>query len=787
MGRPGRADVDGTERGSYAEAAEGDASGVPIHRSLGGEASKRSPQKTVEGPESGDSDSSYEAADAAFRRVVGQPYETIFVDESVTQEKPDPEAHLLVRNLDTGDARRVGDGALSPSFVGEQTRPREIGDAKHCWSGWWAEKRQRDERLWCAAESGSLKEVEDALAAPVGGGPPAEVNSQSLHGRTALHIAASVGKPETVKALLDARACVDQQTDGGLTALHVACQRGHLGVASLLLDRGADVCREADDGNVPLHVAAARGHGSVASLLLERGCGEQLHVWNRLRQRPHEVAMNMDVAMLFQSHMRSSAEGSDKYPLEDGKQEDHYAGRTPFHDGTVLLRNARSDVVKRLLQRAGQNVATADHEEGEASPQPVEPVSPPRSSAKPPGRLLGTSADVGSPKRRSKPFVRLHPEGRPSGIEQVGPDTFDLVKVLGRGSFGEVFLVRHKISQEDYAMKILQTHRVRRNNIMKYALTERNVLTYIHHPYIVSLHWAFQTSNHLVLILQFCSGGNLQKLITSVRRLEENLARLYEAELTLAIGHLHERNIVFRDMKPENVVIDGEGHCMLTDFGLSKEGVEDVRGGRSFCGSLAFIAPEILQHRGHGRAVDIYGLGVMLYAMVTGMPPYYHRDRDTLLNNIRHARLVVPPNVSLLAASLIEALMNREPSQRLGASQMAEVKGHGFFAQMDFEALARREVPVPGRPQTPQTGRQSPDPTIRSPFTGCAGRCTATGWRFPGRQTGGGSPGAGARSADGAVQGWEFSAVHPSTSASEGGQRQACFPAVPALPIFGQS
>ena len=211
------------------------------------------------------------------------------------------------------------------------------------------------------------------------------------------------------------------------------------------------------------------------------------------------------------------------------------------------------------------------------------------------------------------------------------------------------------------------------------------------------------------------------------------------------------RSTVFRDLKPDNVVIDAAGHAMLTDFGLSKEGVLGQRGTKSFCGSVAFLAPEILLRRGHGHTVDIYNLGVLLFDMLTGLPPFYHPDRETLFANIKHARLVVPQYVPRTARSLIEALMEREPSrrplgppragpqacaprpnlvpsvcrvavrastrararrvsvcgaerstdaprERLGAASTADVQKHAYFADTDFRGLMRREALASRRP-----------------------------------------------------------------------------------------
>jgi len=327
-------------------------------------------------------------------------------------------------------------------------------------------------------------------------------------------------------------------------------------------------------------------------------------------------------------------------------------------------------------------------------------------------------------KAREEPFARVRLQS--PCVERVGPDSYRFIKTLGKGTFGEVFQVESKQTQEAYAMKVIDKSRVASGKFLRYTLTERNVLSYIRHPYIVSLHHAFQTPKHLVLVLQLCSRGNLSQLIYRERSLKETLARHYTAEVLLALCHVHARNILFRDLKPDNVVIDENWHCLLTDFGLSKELVPSAQTSDSFCGSMAFIAPEILMRQEHSTAVDIYGLGVILFNMLTGLPPYYNPDRNALCENIKRAPLRVPFYVSKTGAELVRALMEREPSKRLGACCTSEIQAHPYFSRIDFNALLRREVPVPEfsfQHRAALSKRQSAAGAhVSSPFRTCSKR-----------------------------------------------------------------
>eukprot|EP00820_Chromera_velia_P024260 Cvel_9124.t1-p1 / transcript=Cvel_9124.t1 / gene=Cvel_9124 / organism=Chromera_velia_CCMP2878 / gene_product=Protein kinase 2, putative / transcript_product=Protein kinase 2, putative / location=Cvel_scaffold518:75843-83843(+) / protein_length=1345 / sequence_SO=supercontig / SO=protein_coding / is_pseudo=false len=297
-----------------------------------------------------------------------------------------------------------------------------------------------------------------------------------------------------------------------------------------------------------------------------------------------------------------------------------------------------------------------------------------------------------------KPLVRMRQreEGdRSSSAESVGPSSFLVRALLGKGSFGEVYKVELKTTGEVFAMKILRKDRIVGRNLVRYAMTERNVLSYVKHPFIVRLHWAFQTPEFLVLVLQFCPGGNLQQLIARCKRLKESIARVYLAEVLLALEHLHERNVVYRDLKPDNIVIDSKGHALLTDFGLSKEGVER-EDASSFCGSVAYLAPEMLKRKGHGAAVDLYGLGVLLYEMLTGIPPFYHSEREVLFRNIEGGTLKIPSHVSREAASLVRMLMDRDPTRRIGFQNPREIRSHAFFAGVDWHELLKKQFePLP--------------------------------------------------------------------------------------------
>jgi serine/threonine protein kinase len=172
-------------------------------------------------------------------------------------------------------------------------------------------------------------------------------------------------------------------------------------------------------------------------------------------------------------------------------------------------------------------------------------------------------------------------------------------------------------------MKVLDKDKIFKRDLMKYILSEKSVLTSVNHPFIVKLHHSFQNGEKLFLILDYCCGGDLSFHLKREKFFTEQKARLYLSEVVLAIEELHRHDIIYRDLKPDNIVLDKDGHCLLTDFGLSKQEMGEDRHTYSFCGSVAYLPPEILNKGGHGKAVDWYLVGTLLYEMLVGHPPYY--------------------------------------------------------------------------------------------------------------------------------------------------------------------
>jgi serine/threonine protein kinase len=257
-----------------------------------------------------------------------------------------------------------------------------------------------------------------------------------------------------------------------------------------------------------------------------------------------------------------------------------------------------------------------------------------------------------------------------------------------------------------FALKVLRKDNIIKRNQVEHTKTERSVLGYVKHPFIVGMNMAFQSRDKLYFVLDYCAGGELFFHLGKVGLFPETRTRFYAAEIILAISYVHSLDIIYRDLKPENVLLDASGHIRLTDFGLSKEGISNSSSGaNSFCGTPEYLAPEILNRHGHGRAVDWWSLGALTYEMLTGLPPFYCQDRERLFEKIRKSELTYPTSLSSNAKNLLRGLLTKDPIKRLGSGpkDAEEIKPHPFFSPIDWDKLSRGEVTPPWKPKITST------------------------------------------------------------------------------------
>jgi len=308
-----------------------------------------------------------------------------------------------------------------------------------------------------------------------------------------------------------------------------------------------------------------------------------------------------------------------------------------------------------------------------------------------------TSAAMTLTRRKSQEVV-----GSPHAMtQQVSLSDFTILKVVGKGSFGSVFLAVNRNSEtpcKPYAIKSLGKAEMIRRKQAPRVDTERACLAMAHSEFIVDLEYSFATETHLFLVQSYCPGGEMYFHLEQQGKFSSKLSRFYAAECALALDHLHKKGIIYRDLKPENIMINYDGHVKLVDFGLAKRNVFDAcTGAKSFVGTAEYLSPEMLAKRGHGYAVDYWSLGMVLYEMLTGLPPWYCEDKRKGMTGITTEIVTFPENeVGSSARAIIQSLLEKNPRHRLGSKQgFTELERHPYFRAINFSKLAQKKIKPP--------------------------------------------------------------------------------------------
>ncbi|KAK4106602.1 kinase-like protein [Parathielavia hyrcaniae] len=275
---------------------------------------------------------------------------------------------------------------------------------------------------------------------------------------------------------------------------------------------------------------------------------------------------------------------------------------------------------------------------------------------------------------------------------------FDLLRTLGTGSFGRVHLVQSQHNHRYYAIKVLKKAQVVRMKQVEHTNDERRMLAEVKHPFLITLWGTFQDPKNLYMVMDFVEGGELFSLLRRSGRFPNPVAKFYAAEVTLALEYLHARHIIYRDLKPENLLLDRHGHLKITDFGFAKR-VPDKTW--TLCGTPDYLAPEVVSNKGYNKSVDWWSLGILIYEMLCGYTPFWDSGSPMkIYENILRGKVKYPAYINPDAQNLLERLITADLTKRLGNlyGGPQDVKGHPWFAEVTWDRLARKDIDAPYSP-----------------------------------------------------------------------------------------
>ena len=271
-------------------------------------------------------------------------------------------------------------------------------------------------------------------------------------------------------------------------------------------------------------------------------------------------------------------------------------------------------------------------------------------------------------------------------------EDFDFIRLIGLGSYGKVFVASKKSNNKLYAVKVLNKNIICIKNLKKSIKTERTLLEKLNYPFIIKLEYAFQTKKSLYLITPFMPGGELNYHIYKGDYFDEKIAKFYAAEIILGLNYIHENNCIYRDLKPENVLIGEDGHIKLTDFGLSKLCEDFTCKTKTLCGTPEYLAPEILFEKNYGIEVDWWSLGIIIYEMISGYLPFKIIPNEKITKKVYEKKVRMFPHFSNQAKNLIKKLLVVNPRKRIGFEQ---IKKHEFFKDINWENIELKKVEPP--------------------------------------------------------------------------------------------
>ena len=572
--------------------------------------------------------------------------------------------------------------------------------------------------------------------------PLGNINYSDENNMTALHYATEEGNFKICEILIKANCNINCLTNTKKNCLHFSCKNGYFDITKILYENKCKLNAFDNEKNTPLHYCIMGNHSELLLYLL--GKKPNFYIKNIYGKTAFDYAKTKEIQKIINNYLNSNKQSNNDEINKDFVDENqnnnnnnnncnvqnntnfisnyHHTNSNSNNINISVNTNSNKNIIKKINGDNNKvnvlvkiNIGTEKNHKISSEIKSL--------NNNPNQKLFSYKSKQEFHNQNIKNFVsknlknsnltnlnnshhikKNYENNNIKNFEnftktKITPNDFICLGQIGKGSFGEVFLVKKIENSKLFAMKVLSKEKIFNQNLLKYAITERNVLSVSDHPFIVKLNYAFQTSSKLFLILDYCINGDLSKHLYYEKRFSETRAKYYICEIILALEHLHKLNIIFRDLKPDNVVLDNEGHVKITDFGLCKEGIFDGNYTKSFCGSMAYLAPEMILKNGYSKCVDWYLLGILFYEMLFGNPPFLSDNKDDLFKNILEKdenEIFFPDYISKECQNFIKSLLSKNPEKRLGNLKDAfEIKNHPYFKDVNWNKVYYKNLPVP--------------------------------------------------------------------------------------------
>ncbi|OMJ92579.1 hypothetical protein SteCoe_4588 [Stentor coeruleus] len=533
-----------------------------------------------------------------------------------------------------------------------------------------------------------------------------------------IHYAAYCNNGVMVKELLDLAADPNSVTEDHWTPLQISCYKGHIDCVKILLAHPAlEINKMTSERGTGLHLASQNAHIDIVKLLLQSNIDVSLE--DPSGQTALELAGNIEIVEEIPKHIGEQI--LKKYSISEIEKPLGFSGEVWYTAGSASTEKyvflcldiengnfnhykSRNDYVNELQPKytipfntiIEVKVSNEIFDEKYFFLITAPDVKLKYYTAFKDMTEEWTNKILHSIKYYRQPGVKDINKKQPSPPEIPEPSVhlhcFEIIEEIGFGNYGKVFKVKKKGTEEVYALKCLNIGYLRQKKQIKYAIAECKIMKNIRHPFILPLLWAFQSETHLFMVLEYCCLGDFSMLLNYVHHLNVQQARIYIAEIILALEYLHSLDIVYRDLKPHNLLFDDSGHLKLSDFGLAKENVTEENKAMSFCGSPAYLAPEMIAQKGVWEAFDIYCIGINLYEFLTGEIPFYSEDINDLYANITYNKLKFPIGFDENAQDLINKATEKDPAKR---PNIQSIKEHPFFAEIVWQDVLNKNISPP--------------------------------------------------------------------------------------------